>query len=322
MSKGNRPRHGSKAHYPRKKTSRLYPSLKNYEKTDQERIEGFLGYKAGMTHVMALDTDKNSPSYGQEIQIPVTVLECPHLKTYGVRTYKETPEGLEVNADYYAENLDKELNRKLKVEPGAGDRKKAHENQEEVEEVRLMTHTQPREAKLKKTPEALEIPVQGPNTEEKIKKADNLLGKEISIKEVFNQGEYTDVIGVTKGKGTTGPVKRFGIKTQERKAKKHVRHPGAIGGWHPARVLWTVPMSGQSGMHKRTELNKRIIKIGEDGEEATPNGGFKNYGEVNNDYIFIKGSTPGPSKRPILLRHAVRPPKERKAPEVNEISTK
>ncbi len=321
MARVNRPKHGSKAYHPRKKAKDICPSLKTYQETDQERIEGFLGYKAGMTHVMALDTDKNSPSYGQEIQIPVTVIECPKLKVYGVRTYKKTPEGLKTHKDIHAENIDQDLERKFQVKEGTGNQDELEENKEEIHEVRLKVHTQPREAKLKKKPEVLEIPIQGPNTENRIERALELLGKEISIKDTFNNGEYTDVIGVTRGKGTKGPVQRFGIKKQVRKAKKKVRHPGAIGGWHPARVLWTVPMSGQGGFHKRTELNKRILQIEEDQEQINPDGGFKKYGEINNEYILIKGSVPGPKKRPILLRHAVRPPKKKKKPEINTVST-
>ncbi len=321
MVKTNRPRHGSKAHRPFKRSKSTRPSLKNYQKTKEERIEGILGYKAGMTHVMALDTNEDSPSYGQQIQVPVTTIECPGLKTYGIRTYKETKEGLKIHSQYYAEKIDKDLKKKLQAEGGEGNKEKTKQA-DEISEVRLMMHTQPRKANLKKKkPEIIEIPVQGPSQENKLEKAEKLLGKEIKPKDVFEEGQYTDIIGVTKGKGTQGPVKRFGIKTQIRKAKKHIRHPGAIGGWHPARVLWTVPMSGQTGYHKRTELNKEIVKIGEDGEETTPKGGYKHYGEINNDYILVKGSVPGPKKRPILLRHAVRPPKKKETLEVKKIAT-
>lgn len=322
MAKGRRPRHGSKAHYPRKRTKRIYPSLKSYGETDEERIEGFLGYKAGMTHVMALDTNEDSPSYGQQVQVPVTVIECPPLKVYGVRTYEKINGQLKTFKDYFTENLDKELERKLEVKPGAGDKDEAFDNKDKIEEIRLLVHTQPKETGLKKKPEVLEIPLQGPGTEKILEKADELLGKEINAKEIFKEGEYVDSIAVTKGKGTQGPVKRFGIKKQERKAKKHVRHPGSLGGWHPARVLWTVPMSGQMGFHKRTDINKEILKLGEDEEEINPDGGFRSYGEINNDYILVKGSVPGPRKRPILLRHAMRPPKKKETLEIKHISTK
>jgi hypothetical protein len=75
-----------------------------------------------------------------------------------------------------------------------------------------------------------------------------------------------------------------------------------IGAWHPARVSWTVARSGQHGFHHRTEMNKKVYKIGKKGEdshkattefdvtnkEITPMGGFPHYGVVNEDYIMLK----------------------------------
>jgi large subunit ribosomal protein L3 len=60
------------------------------------------------------------------------------------------------------------------------------------------------------------------------------------------------------------------------------------------------------GYQQRTEFNKRILKIGQNGEEITPAGGFINYGLVKNPYVLIKGSIPGPVKRLVRIRPAVR----------------
>ena len=79
-----------------------------------------------------------------------------------------------------------------------------------------------------------------------------------------------------------------------------------IGAWHPARVSWTVARAGQHGFHHRTEMNKKIYKIGEAGQdshqaatdfdptkkEITPMGGFPHYGIVNEDYLMLKVSSP------------------------------
>jgi large subunit ribosomal protein L3 len=62
------------------------------------------------------------------------------------------------------------------------------------------------------------------------------------------------------------------------------------------------------GYHQRTEYNKRILKIGIDGKEVTPKGGFIKYGEVKGTYAIIDGSLPGPAKRLVRLRYPVRPP--------------
>ena len=60
------------------------------------------------------------------------------------------------------------------------------------------------------------------------------------------------------------------------------------------------------GYQQRTEFNKRILKIGENGAEITPAGGFLNYGVLRNVYVVIKGSIPGPAKRLIRIRPAIR----------------
>jgi large subunit ribosomal protein L3 len=61
------------------------------------------------------------------------------------------------------------------------------------------------------------------------------------------------------------------------------------------------------GYHQRTEYNKRILKIGVDGKEVTPKGGFVRYGEVKGTYLLVDGSLPGPVKRLVRLRAPVRP---------------
>jgi large subunit ribosomal protein L3 len=47
--------------------------------------------------------------------------------------------------------------------------------------------------------------------------------------------------------------------------------------------------------------------IGTDGSEINPEGGFTGYGLVRNQYVLIKGSLPGPIKRLVRMRHAIRP---------------
>ena len=81
-----------------------------------------------------------------------------------------------------------------------------------------------------------------------------------------------------------------------------------IGAWHPSRIQYTVPRAGQKGYHHRTEINKKIYRIGEgfkmkDGKliknnaatdydlsdkSINPMGGFPHYGEVKQDFLMIK----------------------------------
>jgi large subunit ribosomal protein L3 len=73
-------------------------------------------------------------------------------------------------------------------------------------------------------------------------------------------------------------VKRWGIQVRKRKHSRggKKRHIGNLGPWTPHHVRWQVPQMGQMGYQQRTDFNKRVLKIGEDGAEITPDGGFIN----------------------------------------------
>jgi large subunit ribosomal protein L3 len=278
---------------------------------EKTKILGFAGYKVGMAHVVVPDTLKSSPTFGQDIAVPVTILDCPPLLIVGIRAYIETNKGLESFAETWAKNLPKNLQRKVKVNSAKTEEKLSviEKNIEKISKIRVIVATQPEKAGLrKKTPEIFELEVGGKTAKEKFEFAKQLLGKEVSVKDFVNEGELVDVVAVTKGKGTAGPVKRFGIKIQPRKAHQKLRHVGSLGAEGVRRVLWTVPMAGQLGFQTRTEYNKRVLKI-LSGKEINPKSGFMRYGIVRGDAVLLKGSVPGPKKRLVLLRHAIRPPK-------------
>jgi len=297
MPKKHRPRRGSLAYSPRKRAKKPVATIKNYPSVEKPKVMGFAGYKAGMTHVIMLDDVPHSMTEGREIPVPVTVLETPPLKVVGIRIYKYT--------DYGKKCLAK--------------------GKEDGDEVCVLLATKPEVASgvPKKKPELMECRVGG-NFKESLAYAKSLAGKEILITDVFSEGETVDVAAVSKGKGTEGPVKRWGVMIQPAKAQRSSRgrHVGSLGPWHPAHVSWRVPQLGQMGYHQRTEYNKRILKIGADGKEITPNGGFIRYGIVRNSYILIKGSIPGPAKRLIRLRPMIRGVAEKpRVPKITYIST-
>ena len=321
MSKLTKPRAGSLAFSPRVRARRIYPRINSWPESDEVNPLAFAGYKAGMTHIMAVDKYKNSPTFDQTIAIPATIIEVPPLVVFGIRAYTKTPYGKKVLTEVWAEKLDKNLKRKISTPP----KKAKHdisvlESQiDKISEIRLLVHTKP---PFKKTPEVFEIKVGG-DPKAALEYAKEKLGKEITINEVFKEGDYVDVIAVTKGKGVQGPVKRWGIKIQTRKAHGYRRHVGSLGPWHPAKTMWRIPQAGQTGFHVRTEVNKIVLKIGENGDEINPVGGIPHYGLVKNGYILLKGSVPGPKKRLIMLRPALRPPtKEIPVPEIVKISQK
>ena len=164
------------------------------------------------------------------------------------------------------------------------------------------------------------MPFGGNDIKQKLEFAKQFFGKEIKVSDFLKEGELVDVISVTKGKGTEGPVKRFHVKIQNRHAKKKLRHVGALGSQVPRRVRWTAPMAGQVGFQTRTEMNKRVLKIGEKGSEVNPNSGFKRYGIIGSNYLVLEGSVPGTKKRFVLIRPAIRVKGSRIfVPEVKEV---
>jgi large subunit ribosomal protein L3 len=308
MPEVKKPREGSLAFYPRKRAARIYPNIDTYPSIDKTIPLAFAAYKVGMGHVIALDNRKNSPTYGMQISIPITILEVPPLKVIGVRFYQKTIRGLKVLTEIYSKDLPKELERKVKIKSNFSEQKieEVKKNAEKISNVRLIIATEPKKTGLgKKKPEIFEIEVGGKNSKEKIEYAVSLLGKEFLPNEAFKEGEVVDVIAVTKGKGTQGPVKRFGIKIQGRKAKEKLRHVGSLGQERPGKVRWTVPMAGQMGFQTRTELNKRILKFG-NGNEINPKSGFKRYGIIKSSFVIIEGSVPGSKKRLVMIRKAIR----------------
>jgi large subunit ribosomal protein L3 len=160
----------------------------------------------------------------------------------------------------------------------------------------------------KKKCEILEVKIHGGSIEERLKYASSIWGKYITPFDVFVEGQYVDVIGVTKGHGFQGVIKRFGVKELPR-WHKHRKGSRKVGARSPAFTysMSEVPQPGQMGFHRRTEYNKRIIRIGRNGYEATVKGGFLHYGLVYGPYILVKGSLIGPPKRLLVLRHPIRP---------------
>jgi len=313
MAKIHRPRRGSLAYSPRKRAKSEVPRIRSWLEEDKARMAGFAGYKAGMTHVMMIDDRPRSLTEGMEISMPVTVLEVPPMNVVAVRAYESYNGGLRPAGEAWAENLSEDLSRAMTApKKTRGDSLADLEALgDEIADVRILTHTNPIliSGVPKKMPDLMEMAVNGGSMADRLKFAGGLLGQQVPITDVFELGDLLDVTAVTKGKGTQGPVKRWGIAIAKRKHARtgKKRHVGNLGPWHPAHISWRVPQLGQMGYHQRTENNKRLMFIGTDGAEITPNGGFPGYGMVRNQYVLIKGSLPGPIKRLVRMRHAIRP---------------
>jgi len=324
MPERHHPKRGSHGFSPRKRAKSQTPHIKSWSNGgDKPKIQGFFGYKAGMTHAFIIDYRPTSTTSGREVREPVTVVETPPIKVAAIRAYQKTSYGLSAMGEIWADKLDPELSKRIPL--AKKEKKKNWDLFKDTEELRILAYTQPKlvTGVPKKIPEISELRIGGGSIEDQIKYAKDILGKELKINDVIKEGDMLDVIGVTKGKGFQGAVKRWGVKLLTHKNSKHRRMIGTAGSWHPNWVQATVPQAGQMGYHQRTEYNKRVLKVGENGGEITPSGGFPNYGSVRNSYVLIHGSIPGPAKRLIGMRDAVRYQRGVKVekPEISYIST-
>ncbi|WP_094228855.1 50S ribosomal protein L3 [Methanolobus psychrotolerans] len=316
MAKGHRPRRGSLAFSPRVRAKSHIPRFNSWPQAAGEpKLQDFAGYKVAMTHVVMIDDVKNSLTEGMEISVPVTVVETPAVRVAAVRAYTNSVYGEKALSEAWATDLDESLGKTITL-PKTSNMESALVNiQSQIDEgnvtdIKVVTYTLPKKLTgvPKKNSDIMETAVSGSDVKAKFEYAKSILGSEIKISDVFNEGVFVDVAAITTGKGTQGPVKRWGVSLMKGKHSRQgsLRQTGTLGPFHPAHVNWRVPQMGQMGYHQRTEYNKRILKVGADGDEITPAGGFLNYGLVRGEYILIKGSIPGPSKRLVRLRDPMR----------------
>ncbi|RVW48831.1 60S ribosomal protein L3 [Vitis vinifera] len=314
------PRHGSLGFLPRKRAARHRGKVKAFPKDDPSkpcRLTAFLGYKAGMTHIVREVEKPGSKLHKKETCEAVTIVETPPMVIVGVVAYVKTPRGLRSLNTVWAQHLSEEVKRRF-YKNWCKSKKKAftkYSKQYETEEgkksiqaqlekmkkyasvIRVLAHTQIRKMKGLKQKKAhlMEIQVNGGTIAQKVDYAYGFFEKQVPVDAIFQKDEMIDIIGVTKGKGYEGVVTRWGV----------TRLPLA--------------RAGQNGYHHRTEMNKKIYKLGKIEQEShtaltefdrtekdiTPMGGFPHYGVVKDDYVMIKGCCVGPKKRVVTLRQSL-----------------
>jgi len=347
---------------PRKRTEHHRGKVKSFPKDDASKpchLTAFLGYKAGMTHIVR-DFDKvGSKMHKREVVECVTIIETPPIIVIGVVGYIDTPRGLRTIATVWAQHIGDEARRRF-YKKWYRSKKKAFTKyakkyttakasidadiaklKKYSKVVRVIVHTQMRKVKIgSKKAHIAEVQVNGGDAAAKVDFALNLFEKQVPVDGVFADNEQIDILAATKGHGFKGVVSRWGTKKLPRKTHKGLRKVACIGAWHPARVSWAVPRAGQKGYHSRVELNKKIYRLGkgirnEAGKivhtnattefdltqkSITPMGGFPHYGSVTEDFVMLKGSIAGSRRRVIVLRKSLRPQVSRSA--VEQISLK
>ena len=304
MGKRGHIRKGSLQFYPRVRAKKILPRVSwNFLSKEEKGLMGFIGYKAGMKSAYVKDDTANSLTKNQRITIPVTIIECPTIKILAVRFYKNK----KVIGDVLNSNIDKELKKKIKI-PKKMKKKVEDYKEGDYDDLKIIVYSQVKKTNIKKKPDITEISISG-NLNEKLEFVKNNLSKEISIRDVFKEGAV-DIRGVTKGKGTQGPTKRFGLALKTHKEEKGQRGPGSGGPWHPARVDYTQPMAGQMGYFTRVVYNNKIVLVDDNTKNINPKNGFKKFGKIKGDYLIVQGSIQGPSKRQLLITAPLRASKK------------
>jgi len=286
----------------------------------------------------------------------VSVLEAPPMSVVGFVGYVETPRGLRALTAVWAAHLSDECKRRFykayskskqkaftkyqKRWSDAG--KDANPMEAEIKRaktycqvIRAICHTQVSKVKIgQKKAHIKEIQINGGTPEQKVDFCTGMFEKEVKVADVFSQDEMIDVVGATKGHGFHGVITRWNVTRLPRKTHRGIRKVACIGCWHPTRVQFQVPRSGQRGYHHRTEINKKVYRIGkaikDDPNNAmtgtdlteksiTPMGGFSHYGVVNEDYVMLKGCIMGCRKRVITMRKSLLPQVSRTACEKIEL---
>jgi large subunit ribosomal protein L3e len=212
---------------------------------------------------------------------------------------------------FYAE--DKSMSEKIKTE--------IQRAKDYCQVIRAICHTQVSKVKIgQKKAHVAEIQVNGGSVAEKVDFVVKMFEQPVPVSSVFSENEMIDTIGVTKGRGFEGVITRWSCSRLARKTHRGLRKVACIGAWHPQRVKWQTPRSGQLGSFHRTEINKKIYKIGKSVKEEpnnamtendltekaiTPLGGFPHYGNVDEDYMMIKGAVVGVKKHLITMRKSL-----------------
>jgi len=334
---------------PKRRTKHTKGKIRSFPKDDKTQpvhLTAFMGYKAGMTHVVRYQEKREGKkTLKKDIVEPVTVVETPPMKVVGMVGYIETPRGLRAFSTVWAQNLPAGVIRRFyktyylakkrafskyaqRYSEDASSKKHVNRDIQRIRKycsvVRVLCATQLDKLKMRrKKADLMEIQINGGNINAKVDWAVSKFEGEVTVGEVFQNDEMIDTIAITRGKGTQGVIKRFGISRLPRKTRRGLRKVACIGAWHPSAVKWTVARTGNLGYFHRTHINQKIYRVGQGAirginnnasteadahtKNITPLGGFPHYGIVNEDFLLVKGGVCGPRKRQVTIRKTLLP---------------
>ena len=293
-------------------------------KSDEPKLLAHAGFKAGCVQIVSIDDHEHTPNHGKQLVTLGTVIATPPFVVIGIRGYAQNANGLHAIFDVYAKDTPKNIEKSFKIKTDDQGIENAQKSLGKIKQIFAIVAVTPKLVGLEqKKPFIFEIAVDGGDTTKQFTFVKELLGKEVKIDQVFESGSIVDAAAITKGKGWQGVIYRWGAKRKQHKSRKTVRELGSLGPISPQNVMYTVPRAGQTGFHQRVEYDKRIMIMSNTEKndfEINPDGGYKHFGNVNGDYIIVKGSVPGTYRRLIKLRQQIRnEPKKIVKPNILEV---
>ena len=320
------PRRGSLAYLPRARAKSFEARIRAWPEVNSEepKLLVHAGFKAGCVQIVNIDDREKTPNYGKQLVSLGTVIVTPPILIVGIRGYSKDQNGKHAQFDLYADNLPKNISQLFKLKNKEGLLEYSEKTFKTIKEIYAVIVVIPRNAGLEqKKPYVFEVSVKGGDVKKQFTFVKDLLGKEVKIDQVFESGDTVDAAAITKGHGWQGPITRMGVKKKQHKSRKSVREVGSLGPISPQYVMYTVPRGGQHGLHQRIEYDKKIMVMDNTENikyEINPKGGFKHFGNVNGDFIIVRGSVPGTYKRLIKLRTQIRNmPKKITKPNILEV---
>ena len=113
MPRRRTPRQGSMQFWPRKRAESIKARIRYWVPQKEAKPTGFAGYKVGMTHIIVTDNRPNGMTKGEDIRLPVTIMECPPIKVAGVRFYSQDLYGVKAFTQIMHDKNDKETSRTM-----------------------------------------------------------------------------------------------------------------------------------------------------------------------------------------------------------------
>eukprot|EP00659_Diplonema_papillatum_P017532 gene17532-26978_t len=288
--KFEQPRHGHLGYLPRKRCRHIRGRVRSFpidQPSQEPHLTAFLAYKAGMTHIVR-DLDRpGSKMHKKEVCEPVSILDCPAMAVVGIVGYKPSARGMRTVCTVWTQQLSESVLRRYYRSWYAAKKKAFTKHIATYQEKAATEARDAKFARLVKNATVLRVICHTqPN---KLK----LGQKKAHIAEIqVNGGSMEDKLKFAKGllenQFTVGQV----FKESEN-----------------CDIIGVTRGHGFEGVAAKCEKGKGNATTPLDitSKHITPLGGFVRYGVVNNEYVMVKGSVPGPSKRVLTLRRPIAP---------------